>query len=80
MTMAKISQGHILAWTIPLPSVDEQANIVAFLESEERQLDALKTESERTIALLKERRSAIITAAVTGKIDVSGVVTELGAA
>lgn len=35
-------------------------------------LDALKAEAERTVILLKERRSALIAAAVTGQIDVRG--------
>ncbi len=36
------------------------------------QLDALIAEAERAIALLQERRTALISAAVTGKIDVRG--------
>ena len=36
------------------------------------QLDALRAATERTIALLKERRAALIAAAVTGKLDVQG--------
>jgi type I restriction enzyme S subunit len=36
--------------------------------------DALSREANRTIALLQERRSALISAAVTGKIDVHGLV------
>jgi type I restriction enzyme S subunit len=70
MTMAKISQGHISAWTVCVPPLAEQAAIVAFLTAEAIKLDALKAEAERAIDLLKEHRSALISAAVTGKIDV----------
>mgnify|MGYP001340700101 CR=1 FL=1 len=52
------------------PPFQEQADIASFLDNETTKLDALKTESERAITLLKERRSALIAAAVTGQIDV----------
>jgi type I restriction enzyme S subunit len=55
---------------IPLPPIAEQHAISAFLDTETTKLDSLKLESERAIALLKERRAALISAAVTGKIDV----------
>ncbi|MGY8524963.1 restriction endonuclease subunit S [Paracidovorax citrulli] len=59
-----------------LPPLEEQREIVAFVEEEMAKLDALETTAERAIALLKERRSALITAAVTGKIDVRNTVPE----
>jgi hypothetical protein len=43
------------------------------LDREMRKLDALTTKVEDAIACLTEYRSAIVTAATTGKIDVSGV-------
>lgn len=61
------------AWSsmqLPVPPRDEQIKIASFLDAETAKLDALKDESERAIALLKERRSALIAAAVTGQIDV----------
>ncbi len=67
------------AWTsmqLPLPPLDEQSAIVDFLELETAKLDSLGLASERAIELLKERRSALIAAAVTGQIDVRGVVTQ----
>lgn len=63
-----------------LPPITEQAAIVSFLDSETDRLDALTAESERAITLLKERRSALIAAAVTGQIDVRGLFTEPEAA
>lgn len=55
---------------IPLPPLAEQKAILHFLDTETARLDALTAEATRGIALLKERRSALISAAVTGKIDV----------
>ena len=53
-----------------LPPLHEQANIVSFLDEATAKLDALRDAAERAITLLKERRSALIAAAVTGQIDV----------
>lgn len=53
---------------VPLPSLEEQAVIVAHIAKETAKLDALWAATERTIALLKERRAALIAAAVTGQI------------
>lgn len=50
--------------------MDEQQRICDFLDSELTKIDALRAEAERAIALLKERRAALIAAAVTGQIDV----------
>lgn len=54
----------------PFPPVDEQMAIASFLESETSKLDALTAEATRVISLFKERRSALIAAAVTGQFDV----------
>ena len=55
---------------VVVPPVSEQKGIVDFLVLETTRLDALTAEAQTTIALLQERRSALISAAVTGKIDV----------
>ncbi len=55
---------------VPLPSEEEQNAIVTHITTETAKLDALRSATERTIALLKERRAALIAAAVTGQIDV----------
>jgi type I restriction enzyme S subunit len=60
---------------IPVPELAEQFAIVSFLEKEVTKLEKLKADSELGIALLKERRAALITAAVTGQIDVRGSVS-----
>jgi type I restriction enzyme, S subunit len=58
---------------IPLPPPQEQQKIVDHLASVAPQFDSLAAEAQRSISLLLERRSALISAAVTGKIDVRGL-------
>jgi type I restriction enzyme S subunit len=63
------------AWTsmaLPIPSEPEQHQIATFLTRRTAELDAFGQQSVNAINLLKERRSAMITAAVTGQIDVRG--------
>jgi type I restriction enzyme S subunit len=57
---------------LPLPSPDVQAKIVSHVVVETRNLDALSSATGHTIALLKERRAALISGAVTGQIEVVG--------
>jgi type I restriction enzyme, S subunit len=57
-----------------LPPLIEQEAIVAFVRSETAKLNALRDDAERAVLLLKERRSALIAAAVTGQIDVRGTI------
>jgi len=55
---------------ITVPPLQEQRAIVAHIKSATEKLDAVRDATERTISLLKERRAALIAAAVTGQIDV----------
>jgi len=66
-------EGFFEIW-MPVPPLEEQLAIVAHIRRETDKLDALQKATERTIRLLKERRAALIAAAVTGKIDVCGEV------
>lgn len=59
---------------IALPPVSEQRTILKSISTEASRIDALIAESERAITLLRERRIALISAAVTGKIDVRDLV------
>ncbi|MEN9354245.1 MAG: Type restriction enzyme EcoKI specificity protein [Fibrobacterota bacterium] len=59
---------------VAVPSHAEQFAIVAYLDEQTARFDALMAEARRGIELLKERRTALISAAVTGKIDVREVV------
>jgi len=55
---------------VALPSIKEQHDIMEFLDRETAKFDELTTEAERAINFLQEHRMALISAAVTGKIDV----------
>jgi len=75
-TMTTIDQEAILSSPLLLPPLNEQSLIVDFLDGELRTLDDLKRDVGHAITLLKVRRSALIAAAVTGKIDVRGTVEQ----
>ena len=68
-SMVKISQGLIRSWTVVLPPLAEQNPIVAFLDRETARIDALVAKKERLIELLQEKRTALITQAVTKGLD-----------
>ena len=55
---------------------EEQSAISTFLDHETSKLDTLTSEAQTAITLLQERRTVLISAAVTGKIDVRGLVSE----
>ncbi len=72
-SMQKISQRDIRELRLRMPALDEQRRIATYLDEQTAKIDTLITETERFIDLSKERRSALITAAVTGQIDVREV-------
>ena len=74
-TVESIEHTYLTETVIPLPPITEQQAIVAFLDRETTKLDTLTAEAKTAITLLQERRSALISAAVTGKIDVRGLVS-----
>ena len=57
---------------IPQPPLHEQSTIAAFLDRETECIDTLTTKVRKSISTLREYRTALISAAVTGKIDVRG--------
>ncbi|WP_417249908.1 restriction endonuclease subunit S [Celeribacter sp.] len=61
---------HFRNLRVCLPSLEEQDEILAYIDRETARIDGLISTTDRSIELLKEKRSALITAAVTGKIDV----------
>lgn len=70
VTRASLSQGLLQSMPIALPPLEEQKKIGAYLEQMNERFEVLVADTKRSIELLKEKRSALITAAVTGKIDV----------
>jgi type I restriction enzyme S subunit len=62
-------EGFFKIW-LPVPPLEEQRAIVSYITTETTKIDALRKATERTIALLRERRAALIAATVTGQIDV----------
>ena len=70
--MTTIDQEGILSVALTVSPLAEQQTIAVFLDTETTKFDTLTAEANRAIELLQERRSALISAAVTGKIDVRG--------
>ena len=68
-SMVNIAQSVIMDLPVAVPQVTEQGVILTHLQSVVIKLDRVVTRTDRSIELLKERRSALITAAVTGQID-----------
>lgn len=69
-TLPSLSREVLGALRVPIPPHDEQREIVSHLDEQTSKIDALVAKAERFIGLSKERRAALITAAVTGQIDV----------
>ncbi len=69
-TIDHLTAEQLRAHRFPFPPKPEQEAIVVFLQNKVAALDHLTAEAARAIALLRERRAALISAAVTGKIDV----------
>lgn len=65
----RISESFVRNFPLALPSSTEQRAIAAFLDRETARIDALVAKKERLIALLQERRTALITHAVTKGLD-----------
>jgi type I restriction enzyme S subunit len=72
-TFKRINVEEIRSLVIAFPPPDEQTTIANHLLSEAAGFDSLITEARTAITLLQERRTALISAAVTGQIDVRGV-------
>lgn len=70
--LASISARNVMSLSLPIPSVDEQKKILEYLGEHYQKHKDLVDVATLTIQLFQERRSALISAAVTGKIDVRG--------
>lgn len=69
---------ELLTVPFPLPTLDEQIAIAAFLDRETAKIDALVAEQERLIALLKEKRQAVISHAVTKGLNPNAPMKDSG--
>lgn len=72
--MVNIGQSTVTEMLMPVPTLEEQSGIASFIQRENGKINQLIAESSLAIDLLQERRTALISAAVTGKIDVCGLV------
>ena len=69
-SMQKLSQGDVLDLVVELPPLSEQRSALVQLNKETSELDAAIADAREAIALSRERRAALISATVTGKIDI----------
>ena len=69
-----IAKSSITKFKIALPPIEEQKLILQYIDDKTSKIDTLITKATKAIDLLKEKRTALISAAVTGKIDVRGEV------
>ncbi|OGA81270.1 MAG: hypothetical protein A2711_10890 [Burkholderiales bacterium RIFCSPHIGHO2_01_FULL_63_240] len=76
-TFKRINVEEIRSLVIAFPPTDEQQKISNYLIAQAEQFDHLIEEAVLSIELLRERRSALISAAVTGQIDVRGLAPAL---
>lgn len=67
-----LPQSSLLGFWLAMPPVHEQAAIAELISEQTGRIDELIVEGDAAVELLQERRSALISAAVTGKIDVRG--------
>ncbi len=70
-----IGQETVKELVIPLPPIGQQQDVAQFLDEELRTMDRLRSAVDRSIEMLHEFRTALISAAVTGKIDVRAEAT-----
>ena len=68
--LASVSSSNVMNLDLPMPLPAEQKRILAFLTAEIARFSELQSQAKEGVLLLQERRSALISAAVTGKIDV----------
>ena len=70
-TMQNLSQDDFKNFIVPMPDIEEQQFIANCLDISMEKIGNLIIKSNKLIELLKEKRAALISAVVTGKIDVS---------
>lgn len=78
-TMEGLNMTSIGELQVAVPPLSEQTEILDFTDQHNKKVGVLAKAAEHAIALLKERRNALIAAAVTGKIDVRNSVPQISA-
>ena len=69
-TRDNISKNALMRVKIPFPPNRDQAQIADFLDDKTKQIDELMSNEEQIVKLLKKYRQSLISAVVTGKLDV----------
>ena len=75
--MVHLTKDAFGSFKVPVPSKGEQASICSYLTTETQKRDTLITKYLRELELLTEYRASLISHAVTGKIDVRGLVSPI---
>lgn len=70
VSVPHVSEWQVRKFKLALPPRHEQTAIAAYLDERTEKIESLIRKTERFIELSRERRAALITAAVTGQIDV----------
>ena len=68
-TFLELSGDELSSFKVTVPPQDEQAHVARFLDQETARIDALVEEQKRLIELLKEKRHAVVSHAVTKGLD-----------
>lgn len=71
-TVSNMSSSELANLLLPSPPISEQIEITAYLDREVSKTETLSSNALEMVQLLNERRQALISAAVSGKIDVRG--------
>ena len=71
-SMQNIGQDSVRNVWLPVPPIDEQGAIVSHMGTASVKLEAMRAATDKTVRFLKERRVALVAAAVTGQIDPKG--------
>ena len=76
--MVHVTKGDLGSIKVPVPPPEEQTAIATFLDRETAKIDALVAEQEKLIALLQEKRQAVISHAVTKGLDPNVLMKDSG--
>lgn len=78
-TLKTIGMPDVKTLATPVPPISEQLEIVEYVAKAVSRLEEMSMKTRKAVELLQERRSALISAAVTGQIDVRGLAQEVAA-